>query len=97
MRALRDKAGLDEIDVAPFETPMLLAGGGTVDDTIEFLLATATARAMFEHAAPGAKARAVDAVRAALAAYHDQGSVRLTAAMWVVAARKTDWSSVMAF
>ncbi len=36
MGALLDKAGLDEIDVAPFETPMLLiAARGTVDGTIE--------------------------------------------------------------
>jgi SAM-dependent methyltransferase len=88
VRALLAKAGFDGIDVAPFETPMLLAGGRTLNETIEFLLATGIARTMFEQAAPDARARAIDAVRAALAAHYDGDGVRLGAKTWVVTAHR---------
>jgi SAM-dependent methyltransferase len=88
VRALLAKAGFDGVDVAPFETRMLLAGGGTLDETIEFLLATGIARTMFEDAPPDARARAIDAVRSALAMHEEGSGVRLHAATWVVTARK---------
>jgi SAM-dependent methyltransferase len=89
VRALLAKAGFDRVDVAAFETAMLLGGGGTLDETIEFLLATGIARTMFEDAAHDARARAIDAVRAALATHEEQDGVRLGAATWVVIARKS--------
>ncbi len=67
---------------------MLLAGGGTVDETIEFLLAGGTGRAMLDQAEPEATARAVDAVRMALAAHHHEDGVRLGAATRVATARR---------
>src|SRR5438552_12885119 len=88
VRGLLTNAGFEAIDVAPFETSMLLAGGGTLDETIEFLLATGIGRAMLDQAEPDARARAVDAVRTALAAHHHGDGVRLGAATWVVTARK---------
>jgi hypothetical protein len=88
VRGLLTKAGFEAIDVAPFETSMLLAGGGTLDDTIEFLLATGIGRSMLDQAEPDVRARAVDAVRTALAAHHHGDGVRLGAATWVVTARK---------
>ena len=91
VRGLLTDAGFEAIDVAPFDTSMLLAGGGTLDETIEFLLATGIGRAMFDQAEPDAAARAVDAVRTALAAHHDVDGVRLGAATWVVTARKAGW------
>jgi SAM-dependent methyltransferase len=93
VRALLAKAGFEGIDVAPFETRMLLAGGGTLDETIEFLLATGIARTMFENAAPDARARAVDAVRSALAGHYEGDGVRLGAATsWSPHTDRTDSS-----
>ncbi len=67
--------------------PMLVAGGGSLDETLEFLLATGIARAMLEDAEPDAAARAVAATRGALTSHHDGEGVRLAAATWVVTAR----------
>ena len=88
VRGLLTNAGFEAIDVVPFDTSMLLAGGGTLDETIEFLLATGIGRAMLDQAEPDARARAVDAVRTALAAHHHGDGVRLGAATWIVTARK---------
>jgi SAM-dependent methyltransferase len=83
-----ESAGFVDVDVAAFETPMLLAGGGSLDETVEFLLATGIARAMLAEAEPEAAARAVHAARDALVAHHTDEGVRLGAATWVVSARR---------
>jgi SAM-dependent methyltransferase len=88
VHALLDAAGFGDVDLAVFEAPILLAGGGTVDETIEFLAATGIAHAMFDQAEPDAAARAMDAVREVLAAHHDDEGVRLGASAWVVTARR---------
>ena len=84
---LLHSAGFVDIDVAAFEVPMLVAGGGSLDETLEFLLATGIAHAMLADAEPDAAARGVDAARQALASHHDGEGVRLGAATWVVTAR----------
>lgn len=81
-------AGYTDVEVNPFETPMLLAGGGTVADTVAFLLATGIGKALFDGAEPAAAAAALDAVTENLAAHHDGEGVRLGAATWLVTARR---------
>jgi len=87
--ALLLAAGFTDVRLFSLETPMLLAGGGTVAETVEFLLATGMARAMFDGAEPDAAAAAVEAVTDALAAHHDGDGVRLGAATWLVTARRS--------
>jgi SAM-dependent methyltransferase len=86
--ALLDASGFRSVDVTPFETEMLLAGGGTIDETVEFLLDTGIARTLLGHATPDAAARAVDAVRDVYAQHCDDEGVRLGAAAWVATATK---------
>ena len=81
-------AGFADVQVMPFETPMLLAGGGTVEETVDFLLASGIARALLDGAGPEESAAAVRAVTEALAGHHDGEGVRLGAATWVVTARR---------
>ena len=83
---LLQSAGFVDIEVAAFEVPMLVAGGGSLDETLEFFLATGIARAMLANAEPDAAARGVEAAREALATYHDGEGVRLGTATWVVTA-----------
>jgi hypothetical protein len=89
---LLGSAGFVDMDVVDFETPTLLAGGGSVDETMEFLGATAIAAAMFENAEPQAVERARVAIRDVLAAHHDGEGVRLGASAWVVTARQGERS-----
>lgn len=81
-------AGFRDVDLEPVEDPLLVGGGGNVDQAVEFLRGTGMARAIFADAAPDAVARAVDAVREALAPYETREGVRLGAAAWLVHARR---------
>ena len=87
VNTLLRSAGFVDIGITAFEVPMFVAGGGSLDETLEFLLATGIAHAMLADAEPDAAARGVDAARHALASHHDGEGVRLGAATWVVTAR----------
>ncbi len=87
LHKLLQATGFVDIDVSPFEVPMLLAGGGSLDATLEFLLASGIGHALLADADPDAAARGVDAARRALASHCDDEGVRLGAATWVVTAR----------
>ena len=88
VREVLGSAGFSDIEVADFQSSMLLAGGGSVDETMDFLAATAIAAAMFEKAEPQDVERARVAIRDVLAAHHDGEGVRLGASAWVVTARR---------
>ncbi len=86
--ALLDAAGFTQIEVAPIAPPILLGGGGTLEESIAFLLGTGIARGLLAGLEPGARDTAVDAVRASLAARYEPGvGVRLGAGGWLVTAR----------
>ena len=77
-------AGWRDIGITPVHTPILLAGGGTIDDAVEFLRTGSLGRTMLAGAGPATQARAVASVRAALAPYADGEGVHLGAAVWLV-------------
>jgi len=85
---LLEGAGFDDVTVSPLDTQMLLAGGGSIDETVDYLLSTGIGRAMFEGAEPRAAAAALDAVKTVLGEHHDGDGVRLGAATWLVTARR---------
>jgi SAM-dependent methyltransferase len=88
IRAVLTEAGWQDIGIEAMRTPMLVGGGGGLDETVEFLRSGAIGRAMLGGAGAQTSARAVLAVRDALARYHDGGGVRLEAAVWRVLATR---------
>ena len=72
---------------APISPTISLAGGGTLDESLDFLLGTGIARALLDPVSPDARLRAVAAVRDVLAEHYDatQG-VRLGTGAWLVQA-----------
>ncbi|HEX3667633.1 MAG TPA: hypothetical protein VHY55_00610 [Acidimicrobiia bacterium] len=58
-----------------------------MDDALDFFRHTGMGRALFADPAPVDAARAIDAVRDALAPYQTSEGVRLGAAAWLVHAR----------
>jgi hypothetical protein len=73
--------------MTPAHTPILIGGGGTLDDAIEFVRTGSMARTMLAGQDPGTQERALSAVRAAIAPYLDTDGVRLDAAVWLVRAQ----------
>jgi len=86
-RTLTD-AGWRDIGVTPRQVPLLVGGSGTLDSAVEFLRTGSVGRRVLPGAEPAAAARAVDAVRDALAPYATDKGVRLDGAVWVVTANR---------
>jgi SAM-dependent methyltransferase len=79
--------GYTNITIETISPTISLAGGGTLDESLDFLLGTGIARALLDPASPDARLRAVAAVRDVLAEHYDatQG-VRLGTGAWLVQA-----------
>jgi SAM-dependent methyltransferase len=86
VRGILASAGWHDIGITTVQTPLLLAGGGTIDDAVEFLRTGSLGRSVLAGADPTTQARAVASVRAALAPYADDEGVHLGAAVWLVRA-----------
>jgi SAM-dependent methyltransferase/DNA-binding transcriptional MerR regulator len=87
VRSVLTDAGWRDITVAPQQTSMLVGGGGTLDEAIEFLRTGSMGRSLLAGADPETAARAVAAVREALLSHVADDGVRLDAAVWCVSAR----------
>jgi SAM-dependent methyltransferase len=86
IRSVLGDAGFVRVAVEPFNCSVLLAGGGSIDETMHYLLTSGSGRALLENATEPARTAAIDAVREALEPRHDGEGVRLGAAAWMVTA-----------
>ncbi len=86
IRQILTAAGWRDIEISPEHAPILVGGGGTVDDAVGFFRTGSMGRTMLAGADAGTVDRAVASVRAALARYADADGVRLGAAVWLVQA-----------
>jgi len=86
IRGLLAGAGWNDVIVTSRHTPMLLGGGGSVDDTLTFLRSASMARTMLNDADSVTEARAMGSLRRELEARADSEGVRLGAAVWLVQA-----------
>ncbi len=85
-RQILAAAGWRDIQITSEHTSILVGGGGTVEDAVEFLRTGSMSRTMLAGADAGTVGRAVASVRAALAPYADADGVRMGAAVWLVQA-----------
>jgi hypothetical protein len=86
LRGILTDAGWSEVTITPARTSMLVGGGGTVEETVEWVRAGSMARSMLADADPLTEQRALASVRSALVPYADSDGVHLDAAVWVVRA-----------
>ncbi|HLX89219.1 MAG TPA: hypothetical protein VKR22_12285, partial [Acidimicrobiales bacterium] len=83
---LLTKAGWSDVTLTSMRTPMLIGGGGTMEDTLEFLRTGAIGRTMMQNADEATKERALEALRAALTPFLVAEGVKMSSAAWVVQA-----------
>ena len=82
-------AGFADVEVESVSPEITLGGGGTLHETLGFLLGTGIARALLDGAQPDAKQRAIDSVSAALAEIYEPGrGVALGTGAWLVSASR---------
>jgi SAM-dependent methyltransferase len=86
LRQILAAAGWRDIEITPEQVPMLVGGGGSVDDAIGFMRTGSMGRAMLAGADAATADRAIASARAAIAPYADADGVRLGAGVWVVSA-----------
>src|SRR5216683_3430832 len=86
IRSLVAGAGLTKVAIEPLTEEILLGGGGTLADAVEFVRHGRTGRAALAGADIATRDRAVAAVSDALEPYVTAGGVRIGAASWLVTA-----------
>jgi len=86
VRPILAAAGWRDIEITSEPRSILVGGGGSVDDAVEFLRTGSMGRMMLAGADADTVDRAVASVRAALAPYADAEGVHLDAGVWLVQA-----------
>jgi hypothetical protein len=86
VHAVLAEAGYHDIALDPVEDPLLLGGGGTLDDTVAFLRGTGMARVLFDGAPAEAEEAAIAEIRRVLAPFETPQGYRLGSAVWLVRA-----------
>ena len=86
LRPILAAAGWRDVEIASEHASILVGGGGSVDDAVEFLRTATQGRTMLAGADAATAARALASVRAALTPFADADGVHLDAAVWLVQA-----------
>ena len=86
IRQILAAAGWRDIEITSEHASILVGGGGSVDDAVEFTRTGSMGRTMLAGADAGTVDRAVASVRAAFAPHADADGVHLDAAVWLVRA-----------
>jgi ubiquinone/menaquinone biosynthesis C-methylase UbiE len=85
---LLQSAGFEQVECDPLTPTILVGGGGTLDESIDFLLGMGMARGLIGLAGPDAHDAVIDSVRRELAErYEPNIGLRLGTAAWLVSAR----------
>ena len=85
--ALLEAAEFNEVKFESLAPNLLIGGGGTVDQSIDFLLGMGMVRGLLGMAGPDAHDQVVEAVRLSLTERYEPGvGVRFGAGAWMVTA-----------
>lgn len=86
--ALLEAAGFTEVVFHPVAPEILIGGGNTVDESMDFLLGMGMVRGLLGFAPAGERDEIIEAVRSTLGEHYEPGvGVRLGTAAWLVNAR----------
>lgn len=88
LRRILDGAGFRDVAIEPFTPPVVLGGGGTLDESVEFALDLGPTSAALRDGGPEARPRITAALHEALAPFATPGGVTMPAAAWIVTARR---------
>jgi ubiquinone/menaquinone biosynthesis C-methylase UbiE len=87
MTGLLEAAGFTDVAFEPLAPTILIGGGGTVDQSMDFLLGMGMVRGLVGLAGTGPQNEVIEAVRSSLTERYEPGvGLRLGAAAWMVTA-----------
>jgi SAM-dependent methyltransferase len=81
------QAGFADVEIEALEGTLSVAGGGTLDEVVEFLLQMGPTGAALRDAGPDTRPKVAAAVREALLPYQTPAGVQMDAAAWLVSGR----------
>jgi hypothetical protein len=81
-------AGFDEIAHEALDQEILVGGGRTLDETVEFVVQLGPVGNALREADDETRARVLADVRSAIEPYQDESGVRMPAGVWIVSARR---------
>jgi SAM-dependent methyltransferase len=88
VRGILERAGFEEVCFEAVEGMLTVAGGGSLDQAVEFLVeGVGPASAALRDAGPAARTAVVGAVRESLAPFATAEGVRMASAAWLVTGR----------
>ncbi|MEE9281954.1 MAG: methyltransferase domain-containing protein [Myxococcota bacterium] len=87
VRAILAAAGFAEVTVEALERPILLGGGGKLEDAVRFVLEVGPTSRLLRDADEAVRERVRKSVTDVLAAHASAEGVRLGSASWIVSAR----------
>jgi len=90
IRQVLAAAGWRDVEITSEHASILVGGGGSVEEAVDFLRTASMGRTMLAGADAGTANRAIASVRAALTPYADADGVHLDAAVWLVRAMAPD-------
>jgi len=94
LRPILAAAGWRDVQITSEHAAILVGGGGSVDDAVEFLRTATIGRTMLAGVDAATADRAISAVRDALAPHADADGVHLDAAVWLVRATAAEGPGV---
>lgn len=87
--ALLSQVGFTGVEIESISPTVLIGGGGSFDQSVEFLLNMGIVRGLLSQVGPDARAPVVEEIRGTVAERYEPGlGVRLGAAAWLVSATK---------
>ncbi len=88
VEAILATAGFENISHEPLDRELLIGGGRSLDETVEFIVQLGPVGAALREADNDLRMPVLAAVREALEPYHDGSGVRMPAGAWIVSAQR---------
>lgn len=88
VRRLMEAAGWQDVSVARFEIPFASGGGGTLDETVDFMMEMGPAAPALREADSATRTRVRQAIYEAMKPYEKNGGVLMDAAAWIFTAQR---------
>ncbi len=88
VRGTLEKAGFEDVAAESLERDLLVGGGASLEETVEFLLQMGPAGAALREAGEDVRSRAAAAVKETVAPFVTPDGVRMPSASWRITARR---------
>ena len=88
VEAILGDSGFQNIQLESLERDLLVGGGRSLDDTVEFLAQLGPAGAMLRDASADLKTRVLSEIHDTIKPFNDKGGVRMPSATWIVTAER---------